>query len=279
MKYLIKNPDASDLDQLKNLWRETFGSETEYINGFFDIFFDYSRCFVAKNGVEVCGMTHFSEGILKRASGDVLKCYYLCGAATKPEHRKKGVMREIIATVENFGKISGAAAVVLVPETQKLFDYYEELGYKTAFYKYEGKVAPIFCSDGKLYDCDKNVFAERRNKYLFQKSAFFEMDERGIDFRYLDVKNDLFYYEDMSESGYLVAVKIKNGITITETDLSNEGTCRAAYFLLKQFPKASFVKSAQNGRRIPYGMIKSLSPNLKEYDIMTENPYIRLMFD
>lgn len=113
--------EKQDLPGILALWQEAF-HETPIL--------PECTSFVAECDGQVAAMVHALPQLL-RAQTDC-KAAYLYAIATKKEYRGRGLCRGLMAYAE---RMLDADCCVLVPAEERLFSFYESLGYKTAFFR------------------------------------------------------------------------------------------------------------------------------------------------
>lgn len=112
-------------NQLIQLWQESFGDSTDYIQMFL-------RNRICGQKTAVC----FAEGVAvsaayllplryNMADGSSMPCYYLYAAATLPGYRGKGCFGEILAFIREHI----LEPVILVPAGERLAAYYKKQGF------------------------------------------------------------------------------------------------------------------------------------------------------
>lgn len=141
--------DRSMLSDLKAIWKECFGDEEAYIEFFFSnqmgssrttgnqlIYMESNRTF--KNQLVYTEFNHpvsmltMIPGTLVLAKGS-RKVYYIYGVATTKEYRGKGYAARLLKHAYILAQ-KEQAALVLVPASESLFAYYQNLGFEKAFY-------------------------------------------------------------------------------------------------------------------------------------------------
>ena len=147
------SPETADLTQLHALWKDVFGDEEGYIDLFFSRAFAGSHPFAVVENGEVQSALYLLDCQLqsgaRRYDG-----YYLYAAATKPQYRRRGLMRALIEEAKAFMHETGKDFIVLVPATKPLYDYYEKFGFVPKLYRWAGTL----CGTGKTQpDLIKNA--------------------------------------------------------------------------------------------------------------------------
>jgi len=171
----------TDLLGIISLWQEAFGDSPEAVSYFFKSF-PHCVSYVTEDGGEIVSMVHALPQVL---SPDT-PAAYLYAVATRRSHRGRGLCRELMVFAEADLHARGFACCVLAPAELGLFDYYEGLGYKTAFTRRRVKFSggtPISLSDylarrEQLLDeahmiCDRATLAYAADVYGL---TFYETD-------------------------------------------------------------------------------------------------------
>lgn len=127
-EFAIHHPTPDMLPQLKNVWKQVFGDEDEYINLIFDQKYNPSLSLVVVYRRQVVSMLHLQPYTLKMW-GHRIPFYYLMGLATLPQFRGKGLMERLIHHAHRLMHLRGIPLAVLVPAEQSLFAYYQQFGY------------------------------------------------------------------------------------------------------------------------------------------------------
>ncbi len=119
-----------DIPQIAALWEEAFGDSREQVEDFFAAFPD-CLSYVAEENGEICSMVHALPQILSPKTPTA----YIYAVATAKAHRGKGLCRELMVFAEEELKNRGYEACVLTPGEGSLFGFYENLGFRTAFFR------------------------------------------------------------------------------------------------------------------------------------------------
>lgn len=121
------------------LWMETFHDSPEYVNLLFDAYFseehiEYEIC----DGKLVAAMLaipyHFEYRLTVSAGGETdlidFNALYLCGLATRPGYRNKGIMGRLIEQIASRAKHSKKYDFLfLIPADNHLANYYMSKGF------------------------------------------------------------------------------------------------------------------------------------------------------
>ncbi len=127
---------------MRKLWKDTFKDSDQYLDIIFNGHFDseLSEC-VEENGKIVSMMAGVPYEF--SSNGDTLKGLYLCGLATTPSHRGRGLMTELLKRIETKAQKMGYAFTFLIPASPELMVYYGTRGYGNAFYNVESRYTSI----------------------------------------------------------------------------------------------------------------------------------------
>lgn len=120
------------------LWKETFHDSSRYISIVFDTYFSRENVFVRYDGdlliaSMLCVPYEFQFNSGNR--NERLKGMYLCGLATRPEYRKRGIMKELMSEAEETCKMRGYVMTFLIPADDHLREYYRIMGYYDGSYR------------------------------------------------------------------------------------------------------------------------------------------------
>lgn len=125
--------------KMMELWKETFHDSDFYINLVFSTYFRPGNAFCRFDGDKLIAMMlcvpyNFLYG---DANGDrhILKGCYLCGLATLPPYRRKGIMADLMNEVESEMINRNFDFLFLIPADGHLRDYYARMGYFNCAYR------------------------------------------------------------------------------------------------------------------------------------------------
>lgn len=178
----------------KKLHMDTFKGETENsTNGLFSRFF--KDCFFIQKDGEIISQLFVINATLNDNSVG-----YIYAAATKAEFRSKGLMRSLIEKAKEYYDV-----LALKPAEQSLYNYYEKLGFTTAFYN--RKITEVNCNEFIEIEkiTDVNKFIEIRKSLLPENSLNlcsealeFVLEQYEVYTNKGDLKRNLavFYVED-----------------------------------------------------------------------------------
>lgn len=142
--YSIAFCTQEDTLAVRELWDIAFPEEPVFNDWFFANEYRDEYCLALKQDGKILTMAqllpYYIEGVGKVS--------YVYGAATHPDYRKRGLMRELLKRSEELDKSVGRVASVLIPANEGLFDFYSRLGYQTAFYVRKGELLKPVNTDG-----------------------------------------------------------------------------------------------------------------------------------
>lgn len=119
-----------------DLWKETFHDSERYVKLVFDTYFDPENVFVHFNGDTLVAMMLCVPYQFKLETADgshrSLRGAYLCGLATLPEYRRKGIMSQLMREAEEVMLSRGMDLMFLIPADDHLRAYYARMGYYNA---------------------------------------------------------------------------------------------------------------------------------------------------
>ena len=115
---------AQDVKKLKKLWLSCFSEREEAAESFFKRNIDTCHGYCACDDNKIIAALYLIDCALCGR-----KAHYLCGAATLPDYRKKGVMSELIEFALADAAERGDSYSALLPANEKLYGYYAARGY------------------------------------------------------------------------------------------------------------------------------------------------------
>lgn len=112
------------ITELRRLWEEAFGDTQAFMDDFFGIAYNKSRCrYIRRDGKVVCALYWFDVYC------DCRKMAYFYGVATLDDYRGQGFASYLIEKTCKELAEKGYSGVILVPGSQKLFDFYRKLSF------------------------------------------------------------------------------------------------------------------------------------------------------
>lgn len=273
MKFNFEKNNYEYIPLLKKLWLDCFEEKSEAVDLFFERCMDFTSIYTASVEKKPVAMLFLVHSTLNGK-----KAHYLCSAATQGEYRNLGIMSRLIDFALADSHKNGDIYSLLFPANEKLYSYYERLGYKAlcsasrkVFSREElrrfadNRQSNLPLENSYNYEelqrlCLKDNFLFQNNKFISFATDYYslydcETVKSDNCFALIDEDNgtaDVFYslYTDFS----VLAEKILKNTT-------------AKRFVFTGNPDSEIYNNSINEK---YGMIKSLDNNEK----IPENTYI-----
>lgn len=136
---MLLSPLSADLTQLHTLWKDVFGDEDGYIDLFFSGAYVSSHPFAVVEDGEVQSVLYLLDCALQSGS-KLYDGYYLYAAATKPQYRRRGLMRSLIEEAKDYMRETKKDFIALVPANAPLYNYYHTFGFEPCLYRWAGTI-------------------------------------------------------------------------------------------------------------------------------------------
>jgi len=161
--------DSKELkNKLSKLWKDTFHDSDDYVSLIFDNYYDpcFSEC-EETGGDVVAGLVGipYEFGNASRK----IRGLYLCGLATKPQYRSRGIMTRLLDRGNDKAREAGFAFTFLIPADESLRKYYRDRDYVNAFYR-------VIDNYTSLHDFDReyeSILMEQKEKVAELKRRYF----------------------------------------------------------------------------------------------------------
>ena len=140
-KKIAKN-DESEYRELRKLWCDVFGDDSEYVDSVYDSLDAYGWVALSDDRA-VSALTVFEIGCL---DGRTVSCIY--AVCTHPDYRSRGYARELIRTAVAAIEAEGKLAIVS-PASESLVKYYANLEFCNNSYAC-GKSVCLYAEDGEI---------------------------------------------------------------------------------------------------------------------------------
>lgn len=161
--------------RMSQLWKNTFHDSDSYISLVFDNYFDPKFAeFEEDNGEVIAGLIGIPYEFGNAESK--LKGLYLCGLATHPHYRSRGIMTQMLNRINRKAKENGFAFTFLIPSDEGLRKYYRDRDYVNAFYRVVDNYTSLHNFELE-YD---SVLAEQKEKVAALKKRYFESLSSGF---------------------------------------------------------------------------------------------------
>ncbi len=205
-----------DIDKEKRdmmeLWKETFHDSNRYIKLVFDKYYLPENAFTEYDGdkliASLLGVEYAFQRIDKDGRKKYFQGFYLCGLATHPDYRRRGIMGELMKRAEESAKRRGKAFTFLIPADDHLRRYYERKGYKTSSFRMKKPLDKVQNADKskmyiytfkELFELDKNDFIEEVAEWCRNR----EMEIRASN-TILHSKEDMMTVIQENENSFFV---------------------------------------------------------------------------
>ena len=156
----IDKPKNEHLIALRSLWKEAFGDTDEFIDAFIESAFSPDRCRCVFNGDSAVAALYWFDCLYREQ-----RVAYLYAIATAKEYRGQGICSKLMKDTHSHLKALGYAGAILVPGSERLFEFYEKLGYKTC-----SSIGEVVCdaseSGTDVRHIDAREYAALRRKLL-----------------------------------------------------------------------------------------------------------------
>lgn len=124
---------------MMELWKSTFHDSSRYIKLVFDTYFKPENAFTVYDGEKLIaallGVEYDFQSPQDNGQMGKFRGLYLCGLATRPDYRKRGIMGELMNRVEISAKERDFLMTFLIPADSHLREYYQKKGYVNASYR------------------------------------------------------------------------------------------------------------------------------------------------
>lgn len=254
---MIRFANENDIENIKGLWDICFPEEPDFNKYFFANIFDVNKALIYEKENKLISMIQMLPYEIK----GIGKVTYIYGAATSPQYRNKGYMRELLEGSYRIDKKHKRKASILIPANKELFDFYKKLGYENAFYIGEG-VYTRNGDEGDISEVKYKDISKLMNLYtgdIVRKRSYWKM--------YIDMYNALGGKIFIRKDAYAVVTDRVEEIMYSTDEGKNKLLNAVCSYLGKDT-----VDVVEKGYE-PFGMIK------KYKEIDTDNMYMNLMLN
>lgn len=158
--------DNETKNALRALWKDTFHDTEDYVDLIFNRVYDPRYSIVHRHGGKiVAGLLGVPYRF--RFHSFELRAIYLCGLATRPEMRRRGIMAGLMERIIEITRKEGFHLAFLIPADQGLIQYYHDHGWNQAIYRVTEHYLPghIFMNETSS-DKSSVIRSEMRIEYL-----------------------------------------------------------------------------------------------------------------
>lgn len=183
----IHMPDTSHIVSLRTLWKEAFGDTDIFLDTFFRTAYSHERCRIMTIDDNVVAALYWfdcSYNCEPNNNNDNKRIAYIYAVATATSSRRQGLCHLLMMNTHEHLKKNGYDGALLVPADDKLFSFYNKMGYKVCCHIDELTVSHI-CDNYKsqasiISEIDKDEFAIRRRTLLPKGSVI--QENENLDF-------------------------------------------------------------------------------------------------
>ncbi len=174
MATAIRTANEKEELRLKQIFLNCFDDTLGFVNMFFEHHFIPENVIVAEKDGAVVGLLF----LLPCAAGEK-PCYYIYGVCVIPEERGKGIGSELLSAALGIAEKRGAS-VLLKPEDETLFPFYEKAGFSPCSHHNE-MIFGNADSPAVLKPITAEEYYSLREEG-FSGSSFISWDESAVSF-------------------------------------------------------------------------------------------------
>jgi len=207
-----------DKNELKQLWRVSFGDPERYVNFYFNRRYRPENTRVCMADGRIVSAAQFFPYDISYG-GNILKGVYILGVCTHPHYRRRGFTARIIQNLLMEQAAVGFDLAFLIPAEKYLFELYRKFGFAELFTAYEGHVKSASAGAYELMNLSPDEI------FVFYSHFFRSLNSAALKTR----EDFLFTLEEVSISGGRVDVCGINGeirgFAVTEGYVVKELLC------------------------------------------------------
>lgn len=210
-------------NQIKDLWQRAFSDPEVFVNAYFDTMWQGENAITMLENGQVIGALQLVPYSLS-VRGLPLKCSYIVGVSTAPEHRNRGVAKTLMKAALQKQKERGEVLSLLIPFS---YPFYEKMGYATCYQElcYTVKAPfPHHGANGSWKTATSDdwetlrdiylAFCANQNGYVYRNLAEWQFI---FDFASLvDAQIDIFYNPAGVPCAYLYYLKNEKRFRVIE---------------------------------------------------------------
>ena len=268
---------SKDCETLCELWKQGFNENEDIAKFVFNDFASFDNILVLEKNDMIISMLIYVEVKLEKRKG----AYYY-GLTTRKGYEKQGNMASLMQYANEICKQKEYEFIVLVPQSESLFNYYSKKGYETYFYirEFTHKIKDNLYANVKLDTITGKSIKELRNKFI--ENSRIQLNEKSEIATLVDMyKNGGITVE--SKNGYGIFYKNNDTMFFEEIFATDEYHAEELIQGAKQFCGCSYVKGLVaegiemflgEGKVKPFGMILFLNDKFNSND-----PYMNMMLN
>ncbi|MDE5585367.1 MAG: GNAT family N-acetyltransferase, partial [Muribaculaceae bacterium] len=245
---------------MMELWRETFHDSSRYIELVFDNYFSQDNIFVRYHEnrliASLLSIPYEFQILTKEGEKTKIKGRYLCGLATHPDYRKRGIMTELMKEAEQAASINGYDLTFLIPADQPLREYYKRRGYenrsfrrifKTTKSKVEGKSKMNIYSFRDIFTRGNNKLIKQisewcRRRELESKAPTIIHSQEDLIIAMAENENSIFLTDETFDLEYPILAKVR-GVVFPEVSEEADTPIRVVGMYYRSMGEGKFEET------------------------------------
>ncbi len=237
---------------LTALWRSCFPDSEEAVETFWRKTEGHIAAFAALDGKTPVSMLCALPATLVDDCGETLRAAYLYAVCTAPAYRRRGLCAALLAYAEK--ALRGCDILMLVPEGEALFRYYEKQGYRTAFYHKSFELAPQQTAV-KIARIGADAYRNLRELQLYGSFVSYDAPLLALQ-QYASEESGAGLYRLETEDAVCCAAAEKRGDALLFKELLPDCPEAAAALTQQLGCAKAVVRTVGDG--VPFGMAKAL---------------------
>ena len=184
IKYTTRPARPEDADQLRYLWKVSFGDSDEYIDAFTRALTSPAMTVVYEELGSIVSAAYVVElGEFVHPHGERIPCRNVYAFSTLPDHRGWGIGSTVIRRAAALSQEEGGAGVIC-PASYSLFRYYRRAaGYRDYFYmnQFSGSASGLKLR-GSAVRISPAAYSSLRRR-LLEGRAHIDFSQKAMDFQ------------------------------------------------------------------------------------------------
>lgn len=237
-------------ETLTPLWLSCFPDSEAAVETFWRKTAGFALTFAALDGKTPVSMLCALPATLVDDCGEALRAAYLYAVCTAPAYRRQGLCAALLSYAEK--ELREFDALMLVPDGEAMFRYYEKRGYRTAFYHSSFELAPQQ-SDAKIARVGADTYRNLRELQLY--GSFVSYDAPLLELQKCagEASGAGLYRLETSDTVCCAAAE-KRGDTLLFKELLPYCPEAAAALTERLGCEKAVVRTV--GEDVPFGMVK-----------------------
>ena len=286
---------------VQQIWRDCFGDNEEYTSFLFKRLLDPDHVLIwSDNEEKPVAILCFHPCELQTPS-EKHDAVYVFGVATLPSRRNQGISTALLRELQKLALDRGIAASVLVPAGEKLFRFYANQGYETAFSVQKRIYTKEEVSDPPKKSCRLSPLTwdswiAMRNRHYHNRSLFLRWNRHYLEYIESETRAlgggvfEIFHDDETEEtSGFVVCYPYREKLIVKELAADAIHVDGVLAALHEMFDRQEYhlhlpcdMPPIRPEQGAPFAMIKWYDPNRKKTATMQsgfEAPYIAHVLD